>query len=616
MRLQSIRIRGYRSLEDVEVPLEELTALIGPNGSGKSSILAAIRIFFDPSSRISELDFWCGTAGEPCEEITITVTIVGMNSDEKAALDDVVNPEGQLIVSRSFETPGPGNYLVEKPGVPDFSMIRSLPTKHRDHYTVLVESGRFEGLEAAGNKAEVFEAMDAWEKMNPDACVALAQPFEPQRVLEHLTVLYIGAFEDPEGHLRADGDGAVATLLARVLDRSEIEEQLNAVAATASAQSEEVLALAETQLEPFSLAVKASLSRFAPGFTISLAWAPVDVEGPRPRLSVDIVSTDDGPARPLAYQGHGVQRSLMYAALTAQADNPDVDGASVVLLIEEPEAFQHPLSSRVLSRTLRELSQQNYQVAYSTHSPEFIHPDGVEGLRIISRRATEQGPATHVESLSSIKLLKAWQHTFEGADFTEDTVRARLRPHLTAHVLEGLFARRCIIVEGDEDEAFVRGAALRRDLDLDAGGIAIIRANGKTGVPNALTFLLAAGIPCYALLDLDRDKPNVAEQHRAAEHQVQRALGIPEPLEGGAHPTYACWGTNLSQTIREEFGVDRYDRIRQQTAGNFGYARPKDATKVPLVIAELLRQAADEGATSASLEAFADVLESMPELAV
>lgn len=61
MRLKVVRIQGYRSLRDVEVPFTDLTAFIGPNGSGKSSILRDLRVFFDPSLSVDDLDFWSGT---------------------------------------------------------------------------------------------------------------------------------------------------------------------------------------------------------------------------------------------------------------------------------------------------------------------------------------------------------------------------------------------------------------------------------------------------------------------------------------------------------------------------------------------------------------------------
>jgi len=43
--LKSIRIKGYKSFEDVTVELQQLSVILGPNASGKSNFLDAIRLF-------------------------------------------------------------------------------------------------------------------------------------------------------------------------------------------------------------------------------------------------------------------------------------------------------------------------------------------------------------------------------------------------------------------------------------------------------------------------------------------------------------------------------------------------------------------------------------------
>lgn len=43
-RVTWMRVRGMRSLADVELDLRGLTVLIGENGSGKSTILEAVEL--------------------------------------------------------------------------------------------------------------------------------------------------------------------------------------------------------------------------------------------------------------------------------------------------------------------------------------------------------------------------------------------------------------------------------------------------------------------------------------------------------------------------------------------------------------------------------------------
>ena len=45
--LRSISVSGFRSLEEVKVPLGPLTVLVGPNGSGKSNVLEVLRLLVE-----------------------------------------------------------------------------------------------------------------------------------------------------------------------------------------------------------------------------------------------------------------------------------------------------------------------------------------------------------------------------------------------------------------------------------------------------------------------------------------------------------------------------------------------------------------------------------------
>lgn len=155
----------------------------------------------------------------------------------------------------------------------------------------------------------------------------------------------------------------------------------------------------------------------------------------------------------------------------------------------------------------------------------------------------------------------------------------------------------CILGEGDEDEALVRGAAAQRGLDLDGAGLGVIQTNGKTGMPDILAFLSLAGVTCYPVFDLDRDKKAEHEQHRSAEQQILRGLhedGEPAP---GVHASYACWEVNITRTSRDDLG-DQYEGLLGAAAERYGYPQPSKASKVPVVIAEMLEGAAVAGVQS------------------
>ncbi|HXF56309.1 MAG TPA: AAA family ATPase [Actinomycetota bacterium] len=50
MKIARIEIRNFRSLEQLDLQLEDVTVLVGANGTGKSSVLHALDWFFSGGS--------------------------------------------------------------------------------------------------------------------------------------------------------------------------------------------------------------------------------------------------------------------------------------------------------------------------------------------------------------------------------------------------------------------------------------------------------------------------------------------------------------------------------------------------------------------------------------
>jgi AAA ATPase domain len=95
LRVSSVRIKNFRNLADVEIPLIPGTVIVGENRSGKSNLLHAIRLVLDPNLSHSDRqlrreDFWdglgVGDGSDPMsagEEIRIDIDIVEFDDDPK-----------------------------------------------------------------------------------------------------------------------------------------------------------------------------------------------------------------------------------------------------------------------------------------------------------------------------------------------------------------------------------------------------------------------------------------------------------------------------------------------------------------------------------------------------
>lgn len=616
MRIRSLEVAGFRPLRDVELPLDDLTMLLGPNGSGKSSLLAALRLFFDPRRPLDERDIWKGLNRETADEVSIAVTFNRLTPSAREAFTDYLDPDDSLRVERHFNEPGPGIYLAHRAAVPDFSTVRNLPKGHRDAYNELVASGRFDGLETARNKDEAFGRMAAWEAANPGQCERVAEEVaflrdpagSPTAVATYLTFLFVGALEQPSVHLDAQGQGAIAALIREVVDTAALDERFASIAAEADSQAREILAASQPLFDEFEAATAASLERFAHGFSVRLAWAgDVRTSTAQPRIQAT-VRRDDGLETDLEYQGQGIQRSLMYGVLTARVTAEQAeDGRTLLLAIEEPEAFQHPLSARVLADTLRDLSERRFQVIHTTHSPDLLGPRTMRGIRLVGR--TDDRAATSVEAFDLARFVARMSEATGNDTFTEESSAARLEANLERHVLEGLFARACVVVEGAEDEAIIRAACQRAGMPLDRAGVAVVQTRGKRSIPLLVAFLTQAGVPCYPLFDLDRDKDDDSAQNRGAERELLSLLGedASTELEGtDVTPGYACFEHNLGATVAQELGGQYADAL-QAASEDLGFAL-KQGRKVAPVLRRALESAAEAGLESDALLRVVDVV--------
>jgi len=107
--IKTVRVAGFRGLENLEVKLEKTTVLTGMNNSGKTSFLKALQIALGNRQFISQDDFFIK---DNCcaEKITIDMLIVPVDVDDKQAGDFDENWEVLLTTDR-IRTDGIKSFL-------------------------------------------------------------------------------------------------------------------------------------------------------------------------------------------------------------------------------------------------------------------------------------------------------------------------------------------------------------------------------------------------------------------------------------------------------------------------------------------------------------------------
>ena len=124
MRIRRVRVQGFRCLEDVDIPLDDVTTLIGPNGVGKSSILRALDWFFNgpASAGVSHEDL---SANAPDGRVRVEVEFAQLTSRDREQLGRYA-PEGadRVLLWRTW-TDGADVFSGNARSYPAFAAIRA-----------------------------------------------------------------------------------------------------------------------------------------------------------------------------------------------------------------------------------------------------------------------------------------------------------------------------------------------------------------------------------------------------------------------------------------------------------------------------------------------------------
>lgn len=520
MKIAELRITGYRCVEDLTVSFDDLTALVGSGGVGKSTILNALDWFFH-GGQLEERDrYHEAKAEKPVDKVVVAVTFDSLTTADREILRSYVQGRTTTLTRSWSDEEGQklsGNALV----LPDFEQVRQIDGARelRKGYVELYEAkGQELGLPKPARSAEdVKTNMEVWERENPEKCEV--QPADARHLggftgtpllASRFDYVMVGATAGAPEALDG-GRGSVLERLLSVLEGldSESQEKIEKLQGDAQGEIEKVVAEARGEtLVSVSSELTKRVRDYFPGAAIKLED---EVSPPRPpQISVRALVSDRGghPIDP-ELQGHGLQRALVIALLHELAESEastggeenDSEAPALLLAIEEPELYQHPLQARALAATLENLAggdgDRAIQVAYSTHSPYFSRPALFSDLRLCRRLANGGTSCVAADAEEITAAIEAVDYGKNAAENVEKALADSLR--------EAIFARAVLLCEGDSDAAVLEGIAETQG-GLDNDGVAIAPCGSKAAVIVAIAILRQLDIPFLALFDADAEK--------------------------------------------------------------------------------------------------------------
>jgi putative ATP-dependent endonuclease of the OLD family len=510
MKIQSVRIKNFRTLKDVTIPFDSVTTFIGPNGAGKSTVLRALDWYFNgkPGS-LTEKD--C-SFGVTTDNIEVQVAFSHLSDKDREALGKYA-PDGVATFTAWKRRSPDGSEVLSAnaKGLPEFNAIKAVSgaTTKKDQYATLRTSRPDLNLPAANTGAAVDQAMTAWESSHTDQLVDAPETLQTNFFGFNSGGKMSGLFDFVlvTADLRAseesiDGKSSIiGRILERSVDRAAADEAIAEIVEESRAKQQKVYEEKfKAQLDAMTKQLNEVVASYSPGRAVTVS--PAEVELKAPRTTFDVSVLDGTTKTAVERQGHGFQRTLLISALQLLAQSGTASAAGVICLaIEEPELFQHPIQAQTFAKVLRSLAEdagKRIQVTYATHSPYFLEARHFDQVRRLTR-STDETPVVTVH-FATVAEVKAKLNGVSSADKVDRQLDAIVANELAV----ALFAHRALLVEGTTESSVLYGVGDKTSLgSLEAAGVSIVPVGGKTSIPLAHAILTSIGIPVYALFDAD-----------------------------------------------------------------------------------------------------------------
>lgn len=599
MKICSVEIKNFRAISSFKEEIGSYTTLIGYNGGGKSSILHAIRWFFDdftlsptdifnPTSEVKETEL---------PEVKVTLVFDELNAEDRNNFGPYATGN-TMTLSRIGGENSKSKLFGEKFVNEEFQEARaesSVPAR-RKSVLALSKQAKFSTLQidSKSNKDKLEEEMTRWEndpanydhvsKIEDDQANHFFGAVGSDKLKIDSGFVFIPAAPDLTGEFDSTGKGTALQLLLGDILKGSIASSIE----TWTKNNREVLNELESIVETTSaddLAARAQqvnrhLGSYLPGAEIKFSAGLQDWAPKASPVAQSVLKRDDRELL-LESEGHGVQRATLLALLQATADarsqskesevvNPEQNGSehtslsdistpstpssSLIVCIEEPEVYQHPVQARLMARSLFQASNTgDVQFILATHSPYFLEPTRIQDILRVSNHQTGSKihrPGTQAEMKTKIQSGEMDKYFLES-------------------VIECLFSRAALVVEGDTERAIFdalpideSGTTLR---DL---GVSIAVSGGAGTLVDMANLIHTFGVPTYIVRDGDSDEDIALEKARGKErNRIKNEFGCDPDIANPAH--LKILGTRKEATLKSwRSDVEKF--VGQAISSGFG----------------------------------------------
>jgi putative ATP-dependent endonuclease of the OLD family len=464
--IKTVRVTGFRGLENLEVQLEQTTVLTGMNNTGKTSFLKAMQLALGNRQFISQDDFFI--KDDSCtEKITIDLLIIPVDEEGKQ-LDDFSDDWADLLTTDRIKSDGIKSFVPLRTVV-TFDVIKN---SYKTQQTVLTKWPKYSGDDPA------------WFDLDDGKNTSFH--------FDEFPFFYIDAQRDilEDTKLRGSYLGKMLSKIEySANDIQDIESQIQQLNEKAVSSSDILRNIKET-LQGLDAAMD------SPSNGIEITPFTKKIRDLSKGLTIYYGDSQDSFS--MEYHGMGTRSwsSLLtlksFINLLAKNAESESRVFFPILAIEEPEAHLHPNAQKKLYAQINSIAGQKI---IATHSPYIAATADLKQIRNFYKDKKVHCGAIDIENLNSEDLRKIERQVINTRG-------------------EIFFSKLIVLCEGETEEQVLPIFAEKDfaktpvEMGLDFVGVC--------GYGNYLPFLRFAkslSIPCLIFSDAEKNiKTSVKEQ--------------------------------------------------------------------------------------------------------
>ncbi len=355
MKLRELRIKNFRNLVDICVPIDDTTVLVGENNSGKTALLDALRIALPRTgyTRVNpfdEYDYYMADAG-----------------------DSPQTSEG-ILIELWFREDLPGQWPA--------AIVQALSEVVQTDPVLDLNSVGLRLSSRYDPAAQQFTFVREFLNLDGESLTGrAASPAMLTRFLDYIRFFYLSALRDCDSEFSPKSQFWGRILRDLKIDeatRTELSKELNKL--------NESLLGADPRLDQVRVSLEQIQNVVAAGGTVSVQPLPMQPWDLMAKSQVAIRPRGTDVDFPLSRHGQGIQSLAVLFLFQAYVDvllKPTFEEETEALLaLEEPEAHLHPQAIRALTRIVSRIPSQK---VISTHSPYVLQGVPIQSVRLLRR---------------------------------------------------------------------------------------------------------------------------------------------------------------------------------------------------------------------------------------